>query len=169
MAGTDFAVRRLALGDVPRLICLSDAAGWNQTAEDWQLLLSLGFGWGLWHGDDGPLASALALPYGDAFAWISMVLVTPPLRRQGIATRLTEACLEELDARGLEARLDATAAGQAVYEKLGFTPGFTFTRWESERPRPILWRSSGRRAAISRRWRLATRRRSAPTGQRCWR
>ncbi len=136
MAGTDFAVRRLALGDVPRLIRLSDAAGWNQTAEDWQLLLSLGFGWGLWHGDDGPLASALALPYGDAFAWISMVLVTPPLRRQGIATRLTEACLEELDARGLEARLDATAAGQAVYEKLGFTPGFTFTRWESERPRP---------------------------------
>jgi len=82
------------------------------------------------------MASALALPYGDTFAWVSMVLVTERLRRQGIATRLTAACLEALEARGLEARLDATAAGHAVYEKLGFTLGFTFTRWESDRARP---------------------------------
>lgn len=139
-------LRRLGLADVPRLIRLSDEARWNQTAEDWQLMLSLGFGWGLWEGDDGesgPAASALALPYGDAFAWISMVLVTERLRRRGIATRLTEACLEDLDARGLEARLDATAAGQAVYAKLGFTPGFTFTRWQAERVRGAAAGDSG--------------------------
>jgi GNAT superfamily N-acetyltransferase len=136
MASSEFAVRRLSLADVPGLIRLSDEAGWNQTAEDWQLLLSQGHGWGLWYGADGPFASALALPYGDEFAWISMVLVTEQLRRQGIATRLTAACLEELDERGLEARLDATAAGQEVYVKLGFTPGFTFTRWQAEKSLP---------------------------------
>ena len=88
--------RPLRPDDAGRLEGLSDAAGWNQTAADWRLMLTLGRGWGAWTADGEPAASALVVPYDNRLAWLSMVLVATPWRRRGLATRLTRRCLDWL-------------------------------------------------------------------------
>lgn len=124
MGGTE---HRLGPEHVARCLALSSAASWNQNAADWRLMLERGRGWGI-SLDDGTLAaSTLVLPYGD-FAWVSMVLVLPEQRRKGLATRLLQAALADLEARALTPVLDATPAGREVYRREGFE-----TRWEFHR------------------------------------
>lgn len=106
---------------------LSAAAGWNQNAADWRLMLDAGIGWGITL-DDGTLAaSTLVLPYGR-FAWISMVLVLPQHRRKGFATQLLRTALADLENRALTPILDATPAGRAVYVQEGFRDTWGFRR-----------------------------------------
>jgi GNAT superfamily N-acetyltransferase len=76
------------------------------------------------------VATAAALPYGDGFGWISMVLVTAEWRRHGLATRLVAACTSLLRDAGLAALLDAAPAATAIYTTLGFIPLGTMERWE---------------------------------------
>jgi len=60
-----------------------------------------------------------AAVYGDALAWVCMILVDPAHRGRGLGARLTAAVLERLrDARSVG--LDATPAGRPVYAGLGF-------------------------------------------------
>jgi GNAT superfamily N-acetyltransferase len=138
--------RRLVPADAERLVALSVEAGWNQTAADWRLMLEHGDGVGLWTGAGMPVASALLLPYGDRFAWISMVLVTGPWRRRGLAGRLLDRCLETARGRGLVAVLDATDAGRRVYGSHGFAELWSFTRLEAVDPRPPPARGAAARA-----------------------
>jgi hypothetical protein len=57
-----------------------------------------------------------------------MVLVSPPFRGRGIATRLVEQVLERLpEVRAVG--LDATPDGQSVYARLGFEPKARLTRY----------------------------------------
>ena len=58
---------------IPRALLLSDEAGWNQNAADWAVFFKYGtvLGFAI---ADRLVATAAALPYGDAFGWISMVL-----------------------------------------------------------------------------------------------
>lgn len=129
----DLTRRALRPDDAARLRALSDDAGWNQTEGDWRIMLERGEGFGYWQGET-PVASALILPYADGFAWLSMVLVSEPWRRQGLASRLTETCLARAQARGLSLRLDATDAGRAVYRRFGFVDQYSFTRFSADRP-----------------------------------
>jgi len=138
--------RRAGPADADALVALSDEAGWNQTAEDWRLMLAADLAWTLWTPAGAPVASALAFPCAGRFAWISMVLVRPAYRRLGLASRLTARCLAALDDLGLAARLDATAAGQAVYRRLGFAPRFAFTRHAAARPTAAAPADAGIRA-----------------------
>lgn len=109
-------------------------AGWNQTADDWAMMIEAGHGVGLEDDDERLVASALTLPYGTEFGWISMVLVAKNWRRKGIASSLLRDCIRNhLDA-GRVPVLDATPAGEKVYERLGFTGQFTIRRWETARP-----------------------------------
>ena len=101
-------------------VVLSEEAGWNQTEDDLRLMIEAGTAYGLRDDDDLLAASALVLPQGDEFAWISMVLVSEDFRRRGIATELLRRCISEIEARGLVAGLDATPAGRTLYEPLGF-------------------------------------------------
>lgn len=121
--------RPLREADLQRAAALSALAGWNQVEADWRQFLR--------HGqvqvldDDDPAclaATAAVLPFGPALAWISMVLVRPDHRRQGIATRLMGWAIAAAGTDRVLA-LDATAAGRAVYARLGFTDAVTFTRW----------------------------------------
>lgn len=123
--------------DAARLSALTDEAGWNQTVEDWRFMLEMGSGWGLWDDAGAAVASALVVPYPPRFAWISMVLVAESRRRQGFATRLTQRCLKELEARALVPLLDASQAGQGVYKKLGFGTLWIFDRLVADRPQRI--------------------------------
>ncbi len=114
-------------------VALSSEAHWNQNEADWSLMLSAGTAIGYQAPDGQIVGSALILPYGDAFGWISMVLVTASWQRRGIATRLLHDCMSMLQDRGLAQILDATPAGALVYGPLGFTAQFEMQRWETDK------------------------------------
>jgi GNAT superfamily N-acetyltransferase len=102
-------------------------AGWNQVAADWRIFLEFGT---VYVVRDAArlIATAATLPYGGAFAWISMVLVAGDYRRRGLATRLLNRCIGDLIKRGLIPILDATPAGRAVYLTLGFEDAWGYHR-----------------------------------------
>jgi GNAT superfamily N-acetyltransferase len=137
----------LTAADVADALALSDAAGWNQTADDWALFIAQGCVFG-WRSPRHELvASGAALPYGEGQGWISMVLVAPSFRHRGLASELLNEGIGWLGARGLKPVLDATPAGAQVYQRLGFVPGMAFERWEHPRAAvaapPVELRRSG--------------------------
>ncbi len=125
-------IEALTLGDVEGGLALSDAAGWNQTADDWRFFVAEGEAFGMRDEAGRLVASAAALPYGGAVGWISMVLVDASHRHRGLATRLLDAGIESLHRAGLVPVLDATPAGAEVYRRIGFGAGFTYERWQGE-------------------------------------
>lgn len=133
MASSDvLAIEPLARDDVAGGLALSDAAGWNQTADDWAFFIAAGAAFGVRDEAGRLIATAAALPYDAATGWISMVLVDPAHRHRGIASQLVDACVASLRESGRVPVLDATPAGAAVYAKIGFVAGFAFARWEGE-------------------------------------
>ena len=127
---TAIEIRLLGESDIPAAMQLKEAAGWNQTEEDWRRLLMLEplgcFG----AIKDGRLVgTTTTTTYGNDLAWIGMVLVDPQHRRQGIAAKLMNVALEYLRDRVATIKLDATALGQPVYEKFGFEVESLIERW----------------------------------------
>ena len=120
-ASAALAEIRLSVADIPGCVALSAEARWNQTADDWQMMLGLGEGFGLMNPAGTLVATSLALAFpSGGFGWISMVLVTESQRRRGLATRLMACAMAALEARKLVSILDATPAGREVYRLLGF-------------------------------------------------
>ena len=111
---------------------LSREAQWNQNEADWRYILAKGTVYGLRDSASRLIATAALLPYTKREAWISMVLVTEGWRRQGLATRLVDACLDATMRLGLTVWLDATPAGAAVYGPLGFSPTIQLRRLRLE-------------------------------------
>lgn len=109
---------------------LSSEAGWNQIADDWRMMLGQGAGIGIADSTGSLIASAICLPYGTQFGWISMVLVRKTWRKKGLATQLLRRAIGFFENRGLIPVLDATPAGEIVYKPLGFSPHFGITRWQ---------------------------------------
>jgi GNAT superfamily N-acetyltransferase len=118
-------------------------AGWNETRADWRIFLDLGTVYAVRDGAGRLVATAATLPYGGRFAWISMVIVTARVRRQGIAQRLLRRCVSDIAARGLIPVLDATPAGRAVYLGLGFHDTWSFQRFACPAWRPTQQPSAG--------------------------
>lgn len=129
-------LRRLTAADAAQVVALSREANWNQSSADWRLMIEQGEAWGLWQ-QQQPVASALILPHGKDFGWISMVLVTAAWRRQGFATGLLHTALENLLAQGLTPGLDATEAGRPIYRKLGFEDIYPISRLTVDRRQPV--------------------------------
>jgi predicted N-acetyltransferase YhbS len=124
-------IRLLAERDVAEAMRLKEAAGWNQTEEDWLRLLRLAPR-GCFAATAGGrvVATTTTTAYGRALAWVGMVLVDPRFRRKRIATALVRAALENLEAEGVKAvKLDATPEGAPVYESLGFEAELRIERW----------------------------------------
>ena len=144
MAPTDgLAAVALDRGDIGEGLALSDEAGWNQIADDWAVFVDHGACFGC-RVEGRLVASAAVLPFGDAFGWISMVLVTAECRRQGLASLLMSRCVEAMRRAGRVAILDATPAGAMVYARLGFRTSCGMARWRgpglaaiSDRTQPI--------------------------------
>lgn len=111
--------RAMTRADIPSGLSLCRANGWNQTAEDWELLLARG-------GDGCRVAvlghrvvgTATTVAYEGRFAWIGMVLVDEAVRGHGLGRALLQAALDRLGP--LPARLDATPRGHPLYLALGF-------------------------------------------------
>jgi len=123
--------RSLAEADIEAAVGLSTQVGWNQVADDWRLMLRLGQGTGICRPDGRLVATALTLPFGSRFGWISMVIVDRGHRGLGLAMRLLKGCVERLEAGGLVAGLDAAPAGRPVYLKLGFHDIWGMQRFEA--------------------------------------
>lgn len=123
--------RRLTAEDVPAAVQLSTEAGWNQTADDWRMLISLAPESCLGIEVAGELASTTALLcYGQKLAWIGMVLTRERFRGRGLARRLLSHALELADQRKIESvKLDATDQGKPLYEKSGFRFEQPVERW----------------------------------------
>lgn len=122
------SIRPFTAADIPLGMRLKELAGWNQTEADWRRFLAIQ--------PDGLFIAEIAgqgvgTVAGFVFenvAWIAMVLVDPTYRKQGIGTALMNHALEFLGERTI--RLDATALGQPVYEKLGFVGEYELARFE---------------------------------------
>jgi GNAT superfamily N-acetyltransferase len=117
---------------------LSRASGWNQTVEDWGLLLSLGRGlFRVGVLDGRVVASGGAVRYGDALAWICMILVEPEERGHGLGTHLFDDVLGRVrrlvDGGHVQAvGLDATPLGRGIYVPRGFADGPGIVRMSAE-------------------------------------
>ena len=153
-------LRRLTIPDVPAALELSEQAGWNQTAEDWRMLIDLAPEGCLAIEVDGELAATTTLLcYGRRLAWIGMVLTKKPYRRRGFARRLLTQALNLADQKAIETvKLDATDQGQPLYEKMGFRSEQALERWT----RPGGEHATGTAAPVGERppenWRMADHR-----------
>lgn len=124
--------RSLKQADATQGLLLSQAAGWNQTVKDWEMMIEHGWGIGMVTPENRVVATAMLLPFGESLCWISMVLVDEAWRRKGLATQLMNACLEEAEERNFIVGLDATEYGEKVYNQLGFEGFARFTRLKLE-------------------------------------
>ena len=119
--------------DIPAGLRLCRASGWNQVARDWELFLESSPGGCRVAVDDRDevVGSVATIQYGDAFAWVGMVMVDPAHRRAGVGTTLLNESLHILREVPL-VRLDATPAGQLVYAQLGFGEEYGLQRMQRE-------------------------------------
>lgn len=131
------AVQRLEQLDAESLAMLDAlvvASNWNQVADDWALFHAAG-SIHVVRDDAGRIvASGAVLPMGapGQVAWISMILVLPALRGQGLGRAVFDHCLRQVQAEGRVAMLDATPAGEALYRQFGFESLWRLTRWRRE-------------------------------------
>ena len=130
--------RDMTEADLADGLRLSRASGWNQTLADWRVLLSLGPGlFRVGRLDGRVVASGGAVRYGDALAWICMILVDPEQRGHGLGTRIFDEVLVRCEAEVRAGRLrcvglDATPAGRGIYAQRGFVDGGALVRMRAE-------------------------------------
>jgi GNAT superfamily N-acetyltransferase len=120
----------MQLADVEEGLNLCRAAGWNQNAGEWELFLrNAPAGCLVSIGSEGQITgSVTTVRYQDHFAWISMLLVFPEFRNQGIGQQLLQGARELLsDVETV--KLDATPAGRAVYLRNSFHDEFDIARF----------------------------------------
>lgn len=124
-------VRVLGERDIPAALGLCRHAGWNQTAEDWRLLLALWPDGCLGIDCNGELAATTTLAVHCAgLGWVGMVLTHPEHRRRGLARRLVAHALELAERWGVRTlKLDATDQGRPLYAQMGFRDEGPIERW----------------------------------------
>ncbi|MBI4586532.1 MAG: GNAT family N-acetyltransferase [Planctomycetes bacterium] len=114
-------LRLLRESDLAGAMALKEAAGWNQTEEDWRIFLKLApEGCIAIEANGRIIATSTALPYEGAFGWIGMVLVHPEERRKGLGSAVFRRAENFLEKPGLVPALDATPLGESLYVRSGF-------------------------------------------------
>ena len=123
----NIAIRSMTLNDVKGGMRLSKAEGWNQTENDWRLFIADPNNFCLLAESENKIVgTTTAINYGEE-AWIGMVLVDKEYRGLGISKALLSQIFANLSSsRSL--KLDATAAGQPVYQKFGFKNEYLISR-----------------------------------------
>jgi GNAT superfamily N-acetyltransferase len=111
-------VREIADADVKALHALSLSVGWAHRAEDWELMRELGRGVVALDESGRVHGSAMWFPFGEAFATVGMVIVTPLLQKHGGGQRLMRHVLEQAKGRALG--LHATVQSHQLFLSLGF-------------------------------------------------
>lgn len=116
---TDTAItyRRMTENDLAAAHALSQAVRWPHRLEDWQFVLRLGTGFIAEEGGT-VIGTGLCWKQGDRHASLGMIIVSPDHQGKGIGRELMSLVLKELGDRCT--LLNATPAGQPLYERLGF-------------------------------------------------
>lgn len=137
-------IRLMTIDDLKLGLILSQQAGWNQTESDWLRFINLEpTGCFVAELDGAAVGTTTTCifpardgqPHGQV-AWIAMVLVDVNARGKGVGTELLKHSLQFLEDKKVKTvRLDATAMGQRIYEKLGFEPEYKLARFEGMAPR----------------------------------
>lgn len=124
----------LTIRDIPQALELSGAEGWNQTEKDWKFLIENPGNVCLAVENEGKIVgTATTLNYENRVAWIGMVLVEKDHRGKGYSKLLLNEMLNRLKAIKT-IKLDATPAGQPVYQKFGFRNERVINRFIFESP-----------------------------------
>jgi len=135
-------IRTMRDSDLGAAMRLKQAAGWNQTYADWKRFLWLTPAGSYVAASEGRVVGTVTTCVFQRVAWIGMMLVDPAHRRRGIATRLMQHALRELDSAGCSSvSLDATEMGAGLYRRLGFREQEEIARLGG-RPRGSSWRNS---------------------------
>jgi GNAT superfamily N-acetyltransferase len=128
MNNESIQIRELLPEDIESAMGLVLAEGWNQTEKDWQLLTSNPLNYCFVAEVEGKVVgTATAINYSNMVAWIGMVLVNKDYRGRGISKILLSTLFDKLKSC-ISIKLDATLAGQPIYEKLGFKSEYLIAR-----------------------------------------
>ena len=123
-------IRRMTLADVGLGMRLKTQVGWNQSASDWQRFLRMQPDGCFVAEVDGQAVGTTVTCVFGSIAWLAMVLVEESLRGRGIGKTLVGHALSYLDQQGVTSiRLDATALGRSLYERMGFAPQYSLVRY----------------------------------------
>lgn len=114
---TALTYRRMNEGDISAAHALSQAVRWPHRAEDWQFVLRAGTGY-VAEQDGAVIGTGLCWKQGDGHASLGMIIVSAELQGKGIGRELMRLVLDELGERCT--LLNATVAGQPLYERMGF-------------------------------------------------
>ena len=119
----------LEVADVPHTLALSQAIGWDQTAEDWLLAIEMNpDGCFAMENEGAVVATTTSIRYGTDLAWVGMVLTHPEFRGRGFARTLMGHVLDHLsDVETI--KLDATEMGAPLYRQFGFVDECAIERW----------------------------------------
>ena len=119
---------------------LKREAGWNQLEVDWRRFLAMQpDGCFVAELEGTAVGTAVTTLFGPV-AWIAMVLVDTTTRGQGVGKALMRHALEFAERLGAKTvRLDATPLGQPLYERLGFVPQYSLTRYAGTLPKVRGW------------------------------
>lgn len=128
MNTSGITLRKMQKADIVAAMKLSEAEGWNQSACDWKIFIENEQNICMLAScNNRVIGTTTAMNYGNELQWIAMVLVEKTYRGKGISKLLLENVLEKL-AAFKSVKLDATAAGQKVYSKLGFNDEYAIAR-----------------------------------------
>lgn len=121
-------IRPMQQGDIEQAMRLKDLEGWNQTEQDWEMLLKLSsetcF---VAVCDKEVIGTITAVNYSNELAWIGMMLIAEKYRRKGIGSLLLNHNMKRLQ-EYKTIGLDATPLGRNVYIKLGFEEEYIISR-----------------------------------------
>jgi len=124
-------IRQMRTDDLRLGLRLSRQAGWNQIESDWLRFMNMEPEGCFVAELEGCSVGTTTTCIFENVAWIAMVLVEKDSRGQGVGKTLLKHSLDYLDGRKVKTvRLDATAAGRPIYEKLGFVPEYELVRFQ---------------------------------------
>ena len=126
----DIQIREMSPKDIPAMLNMVKAVGWNQTEKDLKIFLedksNVNYAAEIGGRLVGTVASA---NYDRKIAWISMMIVQEAYRGRGIGKILMQTIIRRLKLDGADSiKLDATPAGKLVYSKLGFKEEYAIYR-----------------------------------------
>lgn len=125
------AIRPLLTKDIDDAFELSSLAGWNQTRDDWRLLLETAEACLALEAERRLASTATLICYGTKLAWVGMILTHPDFRRRGYARLMMNDIMRRAWGLGIATvKLDATDSGRSLYESVGFRAEQPVERWE---------------------------------------
>ncbi len=125
-------IHDITAGDLPEILAMSKLMNWNQTAADWELFIRHGDPVAMIH-DGRVVATGAGIGWNKRLAWIGLVITLPEMRGKGVATCLMKELMNRY-ADFTSIKLDASAMGAPIYEKLGFVSERRVVRLSSQSP-----------------------------------